>query len=92
MASAGDVLATLRNLRSLWERLRNLNASSLSALGGTGGGGGGGENSFLKELERWFNLLQDIARLEREINYEEKLRSRLQSEIVTNGTAIYESQ
>lgn len=93
-ASASSVLATLKALREMWRNLAsNTSLSQLAGLGG-GGGGGGGRNyaDFTKELEKWFNLLQKIAKLERDITHQETLRNKLESDRLINGNAIYESQ
>jgi len=65
-----------------------------SAGGGGGGGGGGGKNkikAFVKDLERWYNWLQKIARLEKEINYQEALRSKLTSDYLPAGKEYFKS-
>jgi hypothetical protein len=63
MASAASALAALKELRAQWQALLNLSAKDLAGKGG-GGGGGGGDPAFIKQLERWYNLLQEIATLE----------------------------
>lgn len=66
--------------------------------GGGGGGGGGGEDdkevnaAYIADLERWYNLLRQIAKLEQDITYEEQLRSKIESDRVINGSALYESR
>jgi hypothetical protein len=65
------------------------------AQGAGGGGGGGGSDkeqaAVNAEIERWYNLLQRIDKLEKDINYEEKLRSKIESDRAANGKAYYES-
>lgn len=90
MASASAVLATLKQLRSMWQRLADMNLSELAGMGGGGGGGGGGQ--FTKDLERWFNLLQKIARLEQMITHEQQLQSKLESDRLIHGDQLYLSQ
>lgn len=69
-----------------------------SSGGGGGGGGGGGEDdkevnaAYIADLERWYNLLRQIAKLEQDITYEEQLRSKIESDRVVNGSALYESR
>ena len=94
MASASDTLAVLKNIKAMWEQLANLSFKDLATKGGGGGGGGkeGLDKGFIADLERWYNLLRQIDKLEKDINYEEKLRSKIQSDRVINGAAIYESQ
>ena len=91
-ASASDALAALKQLRSEWQALANLSAKDLASKGGGGGGGGGKDVNFLKQLERWYNWLQEIAKLEEKINYEETLRSKIQSDFNKNGKDYYDSQ
>lgn len=66
------------------------------------GGGGSNKNNadktaelnlgYIADLERWYNLLRQIEKLEKEISYEEKLRAKLQSDTYKNGYAYYNSQ
>ena len=48
--------------------------------------------SFLKELERWYNWLQQIAHIEKEITYQEALRSKYQNSFNRTGADYYNSQ
>ena len=100
MASASAALAALKQLRAMWESLRSASVSDLAgAAGGGGGGGGGGSNDntttpeeWVALVERWYNLTQEIAKLEKEITHEEELRSKLQGDFSKNGKAYYQSQ
>ena len=66
------------------------------------GGGGSNKNNddktaelnlgYIADLERWYNLLRQIEKLEKDISYEEKLRAKLQSDTYKNGYAYYNSQ
>ena len=91
MASASAALAELKKLRAQWQALASLSASDLAKKGG-GGGGGGGQTPFIKELERWYNWLQKIAQLEREINLEEAKRSKYATSFSRNGGDYARSQ
>lgn len=76
-ASASDTIKRLEELRSLWQGLLDLPASDLSKKAGGGGGGGGGAEdykTFTADLERWYNLLRQIANYEQKITYEQKQR------------------
>lgn len=75
-ANASDTLSKLRELRSLWQSLLTTPASDLSKKAGGGGGGGGAEDykTFTADLERWYNLLRQIANYEQKITYEQKQR------------------
>jgi len=68
LASASAALATLKQLRAMWESLKGLNAKDLF---GSGGGGGGGKkaSSFLTDLMNWYKILQRIAKLEEDITH-----------------------
>jgi len=62
--------------------------------GGGGGGGGGaddnGENrAVTAEIQRWYNLTRQIAKAEKDITYQQALRSKYQSDFVVNGDKIY---
>ena len=46
--------------------------------------------SWIKDVERWYNLLQKIARLEKEINLYEAERSAIASSRTTDGEKYYE--
>lgn len=77
LASAKDTLDALRKLRAQWQSLLELPASDLSKKAGGGGGGGGGAEdykTFTADLERWYNLLRQIANYEQKITYEQKQR------------------
>ena len=92
MASAEAALGALRELRAQWKSILDLTAEDLTKKAGGGGGGGNKDAAFLKELERWYNWLQEIATLEEKINYEEAKRSKIQSEFNRNGYEYYKSQ
>ena len=98
MASASAALAALKQLRAMWEALKAAKVSDLAGGGGGGGGGGGTQNkivdpkAWVDTVERWYNLTQEIARLEEEITHQETIRSKLQSDWQKNGNAYYRSQ
>lgn len=97
MASAAATLAKLTEIRAMWADLLNLDLRQLGQKAGSGGGGGGGggeglDYGFIKDLDRWYTLLQQIAKLEKDINYEEKLRTKLSSDLNKNGYEYYDSQ
>ena len=102
MASASAALAALKQIRAMWDSMLHASLSDLGSKAGLGKKTGGGGNDkgqtvkldsgYIRDLERWYNLLRQIDRLEQDINYEEKLRSKLQADTVANGELIYESQ
>ena len=95
LAGAQAALANLRQIRAMWESLLSASVQDLAQKGGGGGGGGGGKNgnnaAWLADVERWYNWLQKIAQLEKDINYEETLRSKIQSDRNVNGKAYVDS-
>ena len=79
-ASASDTLKRLQELRAMWQSLLSAAPSDLSKKAGGGGGGGGGAEdykTFTADLERWYNLLRQIANYEQKITYEQKQRENL---------------
>ena len=96
LAGAQAALANLRQIRAMWESLLSASVQDLAQKGGGGGGGGGGGKNgnnaaWLADVERWYNWLQRIAQLEKDINYEETLRSKIQSDRNVNGKAYVDS-
>ena len=79
MASASETVAKLRELRALWESLLNQNFQSLTQAAGGGGGGSEEAKKFLYDLDRWYNLLRQIEKVEEQINYQQALRQNMQS-------------
>lgn len=76
-ASTSETIKRLEELRSLWQGLLDLPASDLSKKAGGGRGGGRGAEdykTFTADLERWYNLLRQIANYEQKITYEQKQR------------------
>ena len=104
MASASAALAALKQIRAMWDSFLKASAKDLAGAGGSGGGGGGGggdkggkgsdagRKSFIEDVERWYNLMQEIAKLEKIINHEETLRAKLEGDLHKNGNAYYKSQ
>ena len=68
----GAALAAVRRAKSVWQGLLNsLSAADLMGAGGGGGGGGGDDNSLkahIEDLQEWYNLSRQIAKIEQEIN------------------------
>ena len=97
MASASAALAALKELRAMCESLKAASVSDLATAGGGGGGGGGGEKvvdpkAWIDTVERWYNLTQKIAELEKQITHEQALRTKISSDFVKDGEAYYKSQ
>lgn len=102
-ASASEALAYLKQLREMWRSLLGASAKELGALAGKGrgsGGSGGGsdtdpsgtsERSTTADIERWYNLLRQIDKLEQDITYQQQLQNKLTSDRNTNGRALYNS-
>lgn len=87
MASASDALAELKHIRNMWQALLDSPASDLGKKAGSGGGGGGGggggkgddPKAITHDLERWYNLLRQIAKAEQQITLEQAKRKNMQS-------------
>ena len=84
MASASEAIKKLQEIRALWEGLLNTPMSDIgkkAGSGGGGGGGGGGSSSSSKavthDLERWYNLLRQIAKYEKQITLEQAERKNI---------------
>ncbi len=102
MASASAALSALKQIRAMWDAMLNASIADLGSKAGLGKKAGGGSGSktngvtldagYIKDLERWYNLLRQIDRLEQDINYEEKLRAKLEADSIAHGKEIYESQ
>ena len=94
MASASAALAALKQLRAQWQALLGMSAKDLAGKGGGGGGGGSTTDpkAFTTELEKWYNWLQKIAELEKDINRYEAERNRNASSWNKNGKLYYNSQ
>ena len=85
-ASAQEALNELIEIRAMWQSLLNKSSKDLgkkAGAGSGGGGGGGGSNeenkAFIHDLERWYNLLRQIAKLEQQITYEQAKRENMRS-------------
>lgn len=48
-------------------------------------------DAFIKKLDEWYNQLQEIAKIEEKITYQETLRSKIDSDLTKNGSAYYKS-
>lgn len=89
-ASASATIQKLEGYLALFESLKNTSAKDLA---NAGGGGGGDDDKQLKnvtaEIQRWYNLLRQIDKLEKDISYQEQLRAKIESDRVVNGRAMY---
>lgn len=97
-ASAAAVLAELKRIRAEWKSLLDAGARDLGSLAGSGGGSGGGggndkwqQKTTTAEIQRWYNLIRQIAKLEEDISYQETLQSKIESDRIANGHALYKS-
>lgn len=102
MASASAALAALKQIRAMWASMLKASAKDLGSQAGRGGGGGKGKDdtgdkykqptNVIRDIQRWYNLERQIAKLEAEITYQQKLQSKYETDRVANGQLIYESQ
>lgn len=103
MVSARQALSTLKQLRAMWSSILTASLKDLGSLAGLNAnkssrGGGGSNNkkngqiaSTTADIQRWYNLLRQIDRLENDITYQETLQNKLQSDRIANGKALYRS-
>lgn len=81
-ASAAEALQELINIRAQWQALLNKSAKDLGQKAGGGGGGGGGGNdpkTITHDLERWYNLLRQIEKLEQKITLQQAKRANMKN-------------
>lgn len=80
-ASAAEALQELINIRAQWQALLNKSAKDLGQKAGGGGGGGGGKDpkTITHDLERWYNLLRQIEKLEKNITLEQAKRANMKN-------------
>ena len=97
MASASEALAALKQLRAMWESLRNASLKDMGGMsGGSGGGGGGGGNDDTKqavagvtaEVERWYNWLTKIETTEEHINKLTKEHTLLEKQRISTNQKL----
>ena len=70
-AAAGGIdgaIAAVQDIIAMWQGILNASAQQLANGGNGGGGGGGTAKAPTAELQEWYNLSREIARLEQEIN------------------------
>ena len=98
MASASAALAALKQIRAMWQRLKDASLKDLGAgAGGAGGGGGGGGGddkelaAITAEIEEWYNWLRKIDELQKQLNLKEKQYELLMNDRIANGNKIYQN-
>jgi hypothetical protein len=65
-SSLDSAIAAIDAAIAMWQNI--LNASAQQLANGGGGGGGGTAQAPTAELQEWYNLSREIARIEQEIN------------------------
>lgn len=79
-ASAAEALQELINIRAQWQALLNKSAKDLGNKAGGGGGGGGNDpKTITHDLERWYNLLRQIEKLEQKITLQQAKRANMKN-------------
>ena len=81
-ASAAEALQELINIRAQWQALLNKSAKDLGQKAGGGGGGDGGgtdPKTITHDLERWYNLLRQIEKLEQKITLQQAKRANMKN-------------
>ena len=99
MASASAALAALKQLRAMWASLLKSSAKDLGSQAGRGGGGGGDDagkyvqpTTTTADIQRWYNWLRQIDKIEKDITYQEKLQKKYETDRVANGQKIFDTQ
>ena len=79
MASAKDTLEYLKDLRAFWEGIRDASPKELATKGGSKGGGSNNNGINMHDLDRWYNLMRQIEKVEEQITYQQKLRENMRN-------------
>ena len=79
MASAQDMANKWRGIAEMFRNLGKISASDLAKGGGKNGGGNGAEGINLHDLDRWYNLMRQIEKVEEQITYQQKLRENMRN-------------
>lgn len=93
-AHAVEGRTDITNWTSMWQGPGWVDAVN-GVMNGVKGAGQAVEealDAFIKKLDEWYNQLQEIAKIEEKITYQEALRSKIESDLTKNGKAYYESQ
>lgn len=78
MASASEMAARYHQIADMFRSIADKLPSDLFKAAGGGGGGGDDEaKGFLHDLDRWYNLLRQISKVEEQITYQQKLRANM---------------
>ena len=91
-ASAKQTLATLKQLRAMWQSLANSSIADLTSFAASDSDSSKPTAPWLSQVERWYNLLQDIAVLEKEITYQQTLQNKLSSDRIVSGAKYYANE
>lgn len=101
LASASAALAALKQIRAMWQSMLDASAKDLGSQAGRGGGGGGGggggddaeqPTTTTDDIQRWYNWLRQIDKIEQDISYQEKLQTKYENDRIANGQKIYKAQ
>jgi len=101
LASAAAALAALKQIRAMWQSMLDASAKDLGSQAGRGGGGGGGggggddaeqPTTTTDDIQRWYNWLRQIDKIEQDISYQEKLQTKYENDRIANGQKIYKAQ
>lgn len=80
-ASMSEQISKLDQQIRMWEALAGMSAYDLGTKAGGGGGSkdAQGITGYIHDLERWYNLLRQIEKLEQQINYHQAARENMLS-------------
>jgi len=103
MATAQETLAQLKALRAMWQSMLNASFKDLGGLARSAKDKEKSKSNsdktdkqtelrlqrIVKDVERWYNLERQIAKIDKDIAYSEKLINKYQNDRVVNGNEIY---
>ena len=83
-ATGNVAMATASEMAQRWHAIadmfKNLGSVSARKLASGGGGGGGKDEAInLHDLDRWYNLMRQIEKIEEQITYQQKLRENMRN-------------
>lgn len=107
LASAAQTLATLKELRAMWQSMLTASAKQLGSTAGISKTkykveekeedikeeekNGVSIKTTTAEIQRWYNLLRQIDKITKDISYQSSLINKYQNDRIANGEKIYKA-
>lgn len=107
LASAAQTLATLKELRAMWQSMLTASAKQLGSTAGISKTkykveekeddikddekNGVSIKTTTAEIQRWYNLLRQIDKITKDISYQSNLINKYQNDRIANGDKIYKA-